>query len=158
MGADDGDPPSRDAYVLRFPPGGDDPPRKLRYEARANHKRSARELGEDPAACEPRYRLSVFADVARDGEDEAAVLQRLIQVAANAGIRVADAKNAGFWVANAGEIVDANFTFCKDAYPGEPAEHYCVDVGPEEPDNERIQRLLAVFEGPRDTEEGRRQP
>jgi len=145
--------PPRYAVVLRFPPGGDGPAGALRREARSAHRRHAKELGADPTTCEPWYRLSVFVDVAQPGEDEDDVLRRLIQIASNANIRVSDPRNSGFWVAKVGDILDSSFSLTKDLYPGEPQEHYSVDVGPTEPDNDRMQQFMALFDGPRSTQE-----
>lgn len=148
--------PPREALVLRFPPGGADPPRKLRYEAKVQHRRHAEELGLNPLDAPDWYRLSVFVTAPEAGEREADTLRRLIKVATHAGIDVADPRNAGFWVANVGDIVDAGFPLVKDLYPGEPLEHYSVDVGPGEPTNERIQALMTLFDGPRSTQEASR--
>lgn len=118
-----------------------------------NHRWHASEIGVDPSQSEPWYRLSVFIADQEGDEDEVSVLQRLIGVAAHAGIRIDDPRNAGFWVARLGAILDAGFLVTKDGYSGEPPEHYSVDIGPTEPDNDRVKALMRLFDGPRDTEE-----
>jgi hypothetical protein len=75
-----------------------------------------------------RYRLSVFADVARNGETGEELRGRLVRASA---LRINLAKNPKIFVcARAGNLTDRGFTFWKDGDDDEEAdEHYSVDLG-----------------------------
>jgi hypothetical protein len=136
--------------MLRFPPGGPDQVKKIRYEARANHREHVRETGDEST---PWFRLSVFADEPREGESRLDVLRRLVRDAGLARIQIESERNAICWTATVGDVQDLGFVVSKEGYPGEPESHYSIDLGPTEPDRELVERLLTAFEGPLRTSE-----
>lgn len=140
--------PPREALVLRFPPGGPDHVKKLRQEAKYVHRHHAKRVGKT----EPWYRLSVWADVAAPDEPRTELMQRLVRAAGLGRVQVDDERNSVFWWAEAGDIYDAGFTFKKDEEPGEPPEHYSVDLG-DEPSREDVERFANTFHGPEKTKE-----
>jgi hypothetical protein len=92
------------------------------------------------------YRLSVFADTPRDGEDDEAVIQRLLDASELAGVD--PDRNKKFYVcASAAELLALGFTFHKDEEEGESEEHFSVDVG-SAPTLDDIQRFLGPFGPP----------
>ena len=92
---------------------------------------------------------SVFADVARAGEGDAQVLQRILRSANRVGMT--PERHSKFWVcAQAGELMNRGFSFVKDGYDGEPDLHYSVDFGPDVTLDD-VERFLSAFD------EGRRQ-
>ena len=97
------------------------------------------------------HRLSVFADTARQGEDEAAVVHRLLHTAELDGIP--PGKNPKYALcAEAGNLLKEGFTFHKydedDPDPADEAdEHYSVDIG-EQPTLGDVTRFLQPFGSP----------
>ena len=120
-----------DAMVLRFRPT--DPESVLNW-ARKEYRRSGR------------HRLSVFTDVAHDGEDEQSVVERLLAAAELQGI---DPKgNPNFSLCRSARLLEERgFSFHKDGDPDEPAEHYSVDIG-DQPTVVDVERFLGAFVGP----------
>ena len=59
---------------------------------------------------EPWYRLSVWADTPRRGEDRLDAVRRLLVAAGMGGIRIQDERNRVAWLATAGDILDAGFS------------------------------------------------
>jgi hypothetical protein len=139
-----GDQPPPEALVLRFPPGGQDQINKIRQEAKYVHRHHQGQ------AQEPWYRLSIWADVARGGETHLELMQRLVKVAGMGRIQLDAERNSLFWWTEAGRLYDAGFTIRKDMDPGEPPEHYSVDLG-DNPDRQVVERFAAAFRGPERT-------
>jgi hypothetical protein len=137
--------PEPDALVLRFPPGGADEVQKIRKEAKYVHRHH------QSKKVEPWYRLSVWADVSRPSESTLELKGRLVKAAGLAGIRLDDERNDRFWWTTAARIYEAGFTFRKDEEPGEPQEHYSVDLGSEEPTRETIEVFVRAFQGQEET-------
>jgi hypothetical protein len=73
-----------------------------------------------------RYRLSVWAAMAGQGESAEAVEARLLLAAFT---RLDAARNDWYFTCTAGQLLDRGFTFWKDDEPDEPPEHYSVDLG-----------------------------
>lgn len=118
----------RSAVVVRFRPTL---PEAVLASAEKEHRRTG-----------GRYGVSVFADVALEGESWEDVVGRLL---ASAGLMLDPAKNKNVYVCvNAGEILDLNFRFYKDDDIDEPHEHYSVDLGPE-PTVIDAERFVAAF-------------
>jgi hypothetical protein len=82
--------------------------------------------------------LSVFADIAHDGEDQAATVNRLVATANFTSI------NARVFVTTASAILEKGFCFTKDDVDDEHSEHYSVDIG--KADLDSVVRFLDVFE------------
>jgi hypothetical protein len=118
---------SRDALVIRFRPIRAD---QVLASAVKEHRRTGH------------YRVSVFADIARPGESFEVVEARLLEAAGLAGID--PVRNDRYFTCFAGQLLDRGFTFWKDDEPGEPAEHYSVDLG-ERPTLEDVNRFCGVF-------------
>ena len=90
-----------------------------------------------------RWELSVFVGTATATEDSYALLDRLLTAAFNRGIGIAN--NPNYWrCAQAAELLDLGFTFTKGGDPGEPAEHWNVDLG-DSPSIEDVGRFLDCF-------------
>jgi hypothetical protein len=118
--------PDRDALVIRFRPT--QPDAMLSSAQKAFRQGGA-------------YRLSIFADSARDGEDEEALIGRLLRAAELS--HISNDGNPKFWLCtSAGELIDDGFVFRKDKYPGEEPEHYSIDLGntPTLGDTEKLAR------------------
>jgi hypothetical protein len=75
-----------------------------------------------------RFQVSVWASAPKPGEDEDAVVQRLLAVAELTGIGL-NGKQRFFVCSQAALILDAGLKFYKDEDEGEPEEHYSVDFG-----------------------------
>lgn len=89
------------------------------------------------------YRLSVFVGVKSDTESDEDLFNRLLAAAELGGIRVEG--NRYFWVCtSAAELLEDGFVFFKDGTPGEPAEHYSVDLGAS-PTVDDVVRFLEPF-------------
>lgn len=88
----------------------------------------------------------MFATVAIEGETEDDVVRRLSGVAE---LDHMDLKSHPklYVCARAGNILDAGFVFMKDEEMDEMAEHYCVDLGPNEPTLDRAEAFAALFPG-----------
>jgi hypothetical protein len=101
------------------------------------------------------YRVSVFADARRPGEEESDVVARLMQVAGLSGIDVAS--NPRYMLCSSGEDITARgFEFHKDDEDDpdpvdEATEHYSVELG-NEPTLEDAGRFLAPFRTVRSTQ------
>jgi hypothetical protein len=132
--------PPPDAIVLRFPPGGFDDVVRILNEAKRVHAYHRKADGSSPW-----YRLSVFVSQALVGESEAETVHRLMGAAGLSGIRLDDARNRVWWVTRASELYTAGFSFVKDDYDTEVAEHFSVDIGPDVPTEETVARFVAVF-------------
>lgn len=121
----------RDAVVIRFRPT--DPTAVLGW-AEKEHRRTGR------------YRLSVFAAAASDGEAEEAVIERLLGVSELAGMD--PKKNPKHWVCTAAsELTALNFVFYKDDEEDEFDEHYSVDLGSAPTVDDAIRFLSPFVEG-----------
>ncbi len=116
---------------------------KVRKEAKWAHR-----VHEKRGGVGPWYRLSVWADAARVGETKDELKLRLVRAAGLGGISLADVRNSAFYTTKAQELLTRGFAFKKDGYPGEPWEHYSIDLGPEEPSRERVEEFVGCFEGP----------
>jgi hypothetical protein len=125
-----------DALVVRFRPFDSE---HVLESARKEYRRAGH------------YRLSVFADLAAEGEDREAVVIRLLQVAELAGIQAEKNKKYALCT-EASKLTEAGFVFHKydedDPDPDdEQDEHYSVDLG-EQPTLEDVARFLAPFGSP----------
>ena len=117
------------AIVIRFRPTM---PESVLNWARKEYRRTGR------------YRVSVFADAPREGEDDQAVIDRLLKVSQLMGIDPCG--NKKFYVcARASELADRGFTFHKDGDEDEADEHYSVDLGAD-PSVDDVVRFLDPFE------------
>lgn len=117
-----------DALVIRFRPV--DPTAVLRRARQAYRHQGA-------------YRLSVFAAGPRTGETPEELRVRLLSAAELSGID--PARNTKYYVcSSAAALYDRGFQFVKDGFPGEPAEHYSVDVG-FDPGLDKIESFLEAF-------------
>ncbi|MEX1276573.1 MAG: hypothetical protein WEA75_06715 [Acidimicrobiia bacterium] len=131
----DGGEMSPAAIVIRFRPTN---PESVLAWAQKEHRRTGY------------FRLSVFADVAGPGEDDDAVIQRLLDASELAGVDPGG--NKKFYVCtNASELLGLGFTFHKDEEEGESSEHWSVDIGAD-PSGDDALRFLSPFGPP----EGRR--
>ena len=131
-----------DAMVVRFRPTAAED--VLRWAGKSHRAMF------DPARVERTfYRISVFADVKRPGEDDEALLQRLIRAAGLDGLNLG--KNKHCWIARSGDLQGLDVPFCKDGYEGEPEEHYSLDLG-SHPTVGDVERVLSVFVGPERTQ------
>jgi hypothetical protein len=119
-----------DAVVVRFRPT--DPEKVLEW-ARKEFRRTGH------------YRLSVFADARRGDEDDAAVIQRLLEVSELVGLDAS--RNPRYYVCATSDLQALNFAFYKDEDDDEPEEHYSVDLG-EDPTVEDVVRFLGPFGPP----------
>ena len=136
-----------DGIVIRFPPGGPDDVQQVRKEAKyANRHRPEGKVGSW-------FRLSVWLDSPRQGEQRDDVIARLVSIAGMHGIETESDRNAVVWTSTVRKIQDGQFTLRKDETPGEPREHWSVDLGPDPPDTGAVQRFVALFEGPAATRE-----
>ncbi len=92
------------------------------------------------------FRLSVFADKLREGEEEAALIDRLLDAAEVSGILRAN--NPKYWFCQrAGDLLDDGFKFVKDGYPGEVPEHWSIDLG-NTPSLHDTEKLAGHLTGP----------
>jgi hypothetical protein len=130
---------------MRFPPGGVDDVKKVRNEAKYAHRHH------QETKVEPWYRLSVWADIAGPEEAEIDVLRRLVKAARLANLRVDEPHNAVFWTASAQALYQRGFSLVRDQYPDEPAEHYSVDLGKDEPSRQIVESFVSAFDGPKQT-------
>lgn len=120
-----------DAVVVRFRPTTAD---SVRNSALKEYRRAGH------------YGCSVFADVAHENETEADVIARLLQVAELDGIS-ADTNPRFYVCGSARNLLDQGFVFMKDDdRSDEPAEHYCVNLGDNEPELEAVERFLSQFD------------
>lgn len=125
-----------DAVVVRFSPFG---PERTLARARTEYDRVGH------------YRVSVFVGLREEGEDQASIIQRLLEAAELGGIQPTN--NPKYMLcAEASKITAAGFTFHKydedDPDLGfEQDEHYSVDLG-EEPTLEDAERFLEPFGSP----------
>ncbi len=117
----------RDAVVIRFRPIRDD-------AVLASAVKEYRRAGH--------YRVSVFADAARQGESFEAVEARLLEASELA--QLDPAANNRYFTCTAGQLLDRGFTFWKDDEPGELAEHYSIDLG-ERPTLDDVSRFVGAF-------------
>lgn len=118
-----------DAIVIRFRPT--EPDAVLNWAGK-EHRRTGH------------YRLSVFADAPREGEDEDAVIARLLVASELAGID--PQRNRKLFVCTrASKLADLGFTFHKDEEDDEVSEHYSVDLGLS-PNLDDAVRFLSPFE------------
>jgi hypothetical protein len=136
--------PPREALVLRFPPGGKDEVKKIQDEAKYVNRHHQK------VRAEPWFRLSIWADVPREGETAADLMTRLVGAAGMGRIRIADERNAAFWWTTAASLYDAGFEIRKDGRDGEPEEHYSVVLGTEA-SREVVGRFVQAFLGPEQT-------
>lgn len=118
-----------EAVLIRFPPI--DSTRLLRKA-----ELSARRTGV--------YALSVFADRRRGGELESDTIARLLTASELSGIQP-ERNNKYYVCERAEEIYRQGFTFVKDGYEGELAEHYSVDLGPT-PTITDVERFVQAFD------------
>ena len=119
---------SPDAIVIRFRPT--DPASVLGW-AEKEFRRSQR------------HRLSVFVGLKAEGQTDDDVYRILLQASELAGISATG--NPKFFVCTfASELAEAGFAFYKDDYPGEPEEHYSVDLGAS-PTVKDVERFLTPF-------------
>lgn len=87
--------------------------------------------------------VSVFVGVSGPDETQDAVLVRVLRATETDFDPV---KNRNFFVcARADTLVDRGFSFVKDGYAGEIAEHYSVDLG-FSPTLADVERFLGAFE------------
>jgi hypothetical protein len=108
--------PHPDAVVLRFSPMS---PAGLLAKAEREARRS-----DGPGL----HAVSVWADHAREGESREDVIDRLLEVTELEGCD--PKKNTAYWwCSTAQELVDLEFSFTKEDWMGEPAEHYAVILG-----------------------------
>ena len=91
--------------------------------------------------------LSVFADVAKPGENDDDVALRLVQAAALANIGLE--RNKNYYWTTAGKLLEQGFRFTKDEDDGELEEHFTIDLGKVDMDN--VVRFLEAFRGPEAT-------
>ena len=127
-----------DALVIRFRPTN---PEDVFNWAEKEHRRRR-----DPEHPEQTfYRISVFADVKRDGESDDDLLRRLIEAS---GLDLG--KNKYCWTTRSERLQDLGLTFWKDGDADEVEEHYSLDLG-SSPTVEDVGRMLEVFEGPERT-------
>lgn len=125
-----------DAMVIRFRPTA---PESVLSRASVEYRR----IGV--------YGLSVFADVARSGEDRDDLIKRLLKASELDGMD--PEKNKNVWVCTrAEELRESGFSFYKytadeDPESRERPEHYSVDLGDVEPDPSvtTVEKFLAPF-------------
>lgn len=125
-----------DAMVIRFRPTA---PESVLSRAAVEHRR----IGV--------YGLSVFADVARSGEDRDDLIKRLLKASELDGMD--PEKNKNVWVcAEARELRKPGFSFYKytadeDPESRELPEHYSVDLSDVEPTPSvaTVEKFLAPF-------------
>lgn len=130
-----------DAMVVRFRPSA---PQAVLSSAEKENRR--RFDPENPI--QTYYRVSVFADVKREGEDADSLLIRLISAAELNGLDIGNNKHC--WAATAGDLQELEVSFWKDGDDDEVPEHYSIDLGPS-PTVEFVERILEAFEGPERT-------
>lgn len=89
------------------------------------------------------YRISVFAADAMSGEDEEALVRRILEASTLQGI--SPESNLKYWyLAEAGQLYDLGYPLLKVNFEGEIAEHYGLGLGnrPTIEDTERIANLF----------------
>jgi hypothetical protein len=118
----------RTALVVRFRPT--DPVQVLKSAQKA-HRATGR------------YLLSVFADVAHEGESDDEVRQRLVDAAGLSGIKMENQKKC-YICGQAKELSERGFTFWKDGDDDEQEEHYSLDLG-DQATVDDVKVFLAAF-------------
>ncbi|MGL5857395.1 MAG: hypothetical protein ACRC35_03130 [Angustibacter sp.] len=103
-----------------------------------------------PAGEQSWFRVSVWADVARQDESEDELKLRLVHAAGLAGIRLEDVRNAVFYWTRAGTLYDLGFDLKKDGDHDEREEHYSVDFG-SDPARPVVERFVQALKGPEQT-------
>jgi hypothetical protein len=120
--------PDREALVIRFRPTAPD---AILRQAQKEFRRTGA------------YRVSMFADTKRGDESDEDLINRLLSAAELDGVNPDN--NPKFWFcARASDLMDDGFRFVKDNEPGEPDEHYSVDLG-KEPSLQDTEKLAAHF-------------
>lgn len=123
--------PRADAVVLRFTPMSAE---GVLHRAELDARRSGGK---------GHYTASVWADHAAEAEQTSDVIARLLAATELHGL--AASRNPRYWwCAPAHELIDRGFTFEKDGYDGEPAEHYSVILG-DPPTLEDAERFVSAF-------------
>ncbi len=119
----------RAALVVRFPPA-------TAENVLKRAERSSR-------VADGHHLTSVFAATAQPGEDEDALLARVLR-ATETDFPLQNNPKV-FVCTEAAELLDRGFTFVKDGYEGEIEEHFSIDLGAS-PTLEDAQRFLDAFE------------
>lgn len=131
--------PQPNAVVLRFTPMS---PQGVLKRAALDARRSDGK---------GHHTASVWADHAREGETREQVIARLLAATELHGLDPARNPHL-WWCSSAQELLDEQFAFEKDEYPGEPPEHYSVILG-YPPTLEDTERFVAAFKKERRPQE-----